>query len=99
MRNKNHIRVKGLKSRAKWMNNVYRFSFDSGIKKPKWGIFNMSKLEFDELMFEKETKNFSRYSFGRILSSDEEVTGSVYVPKKARCIKITVEYDLPEKSI
>lgn len=81
------------------LNNLYRFSFDYGIKRPSWGIFDMSKLEFDELMFEKETKHFSRYSFGRILSSDEEVTGSVYVPKKARRVKVTVEYDLSEKSI
>lgn len=47
-----------------------------------------------EPMREKETKNYARYGFGRIVSSEEEITGTVYLPKKAHGVKVTVEYTL-----
>lgn len=52
----------------------------------------MSKLEFEELMFEKETMNFNRYSFSRIINDGEEVRGTLYLPKNAREIKVNIEY-------
>jgi hypothetical protein len=53
----------------------------------------MPKLEFDELMFEKETQSFNRYRLGRILSDDDEVRCTLYMPKKSMNIKVTIEYE------
>lgn len=53
----------------------------------------MQRLEFDELMFEKETPSFDRYRIERIVSDGEEIRCSLYMPKKSRNIKVTIEYE------
>jgi len=50
------------------------------------------KIDDFEPIREKETKNFIKYTFGRIIDNDNEITGNIYMPKSARNIKITVEF-------
>lgn len=54
----------------------------------------MSKLNINELVFEKETQNFARYRFERNIGSSEEVRGTIYLPKGVKNVHATIEYEI-----
>jgi len=45
-------------------------------------------------MKDKETKNYDRYHFGLSVNGEEDITGSVYLPRNARHVKVIIEYTL-----